>query len=327
MAEASVLGIERGAEKENVLIQAGDCSLVVLPHLGGKIASLRFKDRELLQAPLAPYAPRTRTMSFDAGDASGWDECLPSVAACTIETPAGPASIPDHGDLWRIEWQPVASTENAAVFRGKCFSLPLALERAITLSEKSDGAGMSWQLRLEYRVTNTGSYPAPWSWAAHPLLAAEAGDRIVLPPSIKTLRLEGSGGGRLGKPGDTVPWPIARLAAGSRTDLSLALTPDSAVGDKLFAGPLSAFENWAVLERSRAGIRIKVTHDPRATPYLGLWICYGGWPDRPGPKQTCVALEPSTAPVDSLAQTGPWSRRLAPGESDHWRMFVDLQPM
>jgi galactose mutarotase-like enzyme len=321
MAQTSVLGIA----EENVLIQAGDCSLTVLPRLGGKIASLRFNDRELLQAPLAPYAPRTQTMSFDASDASGWDECLPSVAACAVETPAGTANIPDHGDLWRVEWHPVSGSENAVIFRGRCFSLPLALERVMTLTEEKTASGKTWRLHLDYRVTNTGAHPAPWSWAAHPLFSAEAGDRIVLPASIHTLRLEGSGGGRLGKSGDSVSWPIATLVDGSPTDLSLAQPPDSAIGDKLFAGPLSASENWCTLERHKAGVRIKVIHDPTATPYLGLWICHGGWPDRPGPKQTCVALEPATAPVDCLARTGPWSRVLAPGASFSWPMTVELQ--
>jgi galactose mutarotase-like enzyme len=68
-----------------------------------------------------------------------------------------------------------------------------------------------------------------------------------------------------------------------------------------------------------------VTFDSAATPYLGLWICYGGWPDRPGPKQICVAMEPATAPVDSLAIAGPWSRQLKPGESFRWPMFVDFE--
>ena len=71
-------------------------------------------------------------MSFDAGDASGWDECLPSVAGCTVETVAGMAEIPDHGDLWRVEWQSkeqgsgVRDRESKSVaLRGECFSLPL----------------------------------------------------------------------------------------------------------------------------------------------------------------------------------------------------------
>jgi galactose mutarotase-like enzyme len=308
-------------EEENVLIQRGTCSVKILPHLGGKIASLLVNDIELLQAPLAPYGPRTPTMPFDEGDASGWDECFPSVANCSVQTAGGLASIPDHGDLWRVEWQPVASSTASATLRGQCFSLPLALERTVALTETDNG----WQLKLGYKATNTGGYPAPWSWAVHPLFAAETGDRIVLPNSINTLLLEGSGGGRLGKGGDLVTWPIATLANGSKSDLSVAQPPASGIGDKLFAGPLSASENWCALERPKVGLRIKLSFDAAATPYLGLWICHGGWPDRPGPKQTCVALEPATAPVDSLARTGPWTRVLVPGESRFWPMVVEIE--
>src|ERR1039458_7185807 len=98
-----------GAAKENVLIVSGACAVTVLPDLGGKIASIRLHGRELLQAPLAPLALRTQTLPFDASDASGWDECLPSVAACTVETSTGNSQIPDHGDLWRVIWQSVDS--------------------------------------------------------------------------------------------------------------------------------------------------------------------------------------------------------------------------
>jgi galactose mutarotase-like enzyme len=274
-------------------------------------------------------------MPFDAGDASGWDECLPSVAACTLQTGSRQAEIPDHGDLWRVEWtmgeagpggREEAGTpaiESSVTLLGQCFSLPLKLERTISLSESLG----RWLLRLDYKLTNTGKETVPWSWAAHPLFAAESGDRIVLPDSIHSLRLEGSGGQRLGASGDTIAWPIATLADGSRSDLSIAQAPESGIGDKLFAGPLSPSESWCALERPSAGIRIRVRFDSSSTPYLGLWICYGGWPDRTGPKQVCVALEPSTAPVDSLAQIGPWSRFLDSGQSCSWPMFLDLEPI
>jgi hypothetical protein len=107
----------------------------------------------------------------------------------------------------------------------------------------------------------------------------------------------------------------------------VAQSPNSGIGDKLFAGPLTEDQNWAALERPSAGLRIKFGFDVAATPYLGLWICYGGWPSRPGPKQVCVALEPSTAPADSLAKSGPWSRVLAAGHSFAWPMHVDLEPI
>lgn len=315
--------------EENVVIEAGGCAVTLLPQFGGKIASIQVNGRELLQHPLKPVVPRTKTMSFDTGDASGWDECLPSVAACDVEFDGGTAEVPDHGDLWRVEWARDKGTKGQRdktapiTLTGKCFSLPLELERTLSLEENNGG----WQLGLQYRLTNTGSVPVPWSWAAHPLFIAEAGDRIVLPESIQALRVEGSGGGRLGKSGDTVGWPVARLAAGGEADLSVALSADSGVGDKLFTDLLGAKENWCELVRPNAGVRVRMSFDATATPYLGLWICYGGWPENDGLKQTCVAMEPATAPVDSLAVTGPWSRMLQPGESYLWPMRVDIHPI
>ena len=309
-------------EKENVLIRAGACTVTLLPQFGGKIASIRLRDRELLQAPLAPIAPRTPTMPFDAADASGWDECLPSVAGCTIITDAGPAEVPDHGDLWRVAWETLDSNGVIATQRARCFSLPLTLERTLRLSDIHNG----WRLSLDYKLTNTGAHPVPWSWAAHPLFAAEPGDTIELPASIHSLRVEGSAANRLGTTGNLIGWPVAHLPHGP-ADLSVAYPPASGYGDKLFAGPLEPDANWCVLKRPGAGVRIRVSFDTLATPYLGLWFCYGGWPSGPGPKQNCFALEPATAPVDSLAITGPWSRTLAPGQSYSWPMTVALESL
>ena len=184
------------AESENVLIRAGDCVVTVLPRFGGKISSIRVGSHELLQAPLSPIKPRTKTMTFDQGDASGWDECLPSVAACSVKTAAGQAEIPDHGDLWRVEWATpgAGNSEHRITNRasdslnllGKCFSLPLEVERTIRLTEIDRG----WRLDLSYRVRNCGTYVVPWSWAAHPLFVCEKGDRIQLPQSIHSLKLE-----------------------------------------------------------------------------------------------------------------------------------------
>jgi galactose mutarotase-like enzyme len=199
--------------------------------------------------------------------------------------------------------------------------LPLELERRLELQETKNG----WRLQLQYKVVNKSSKPVPWSWAAHPLFAVQEGDRITLPESIRQLRLEGSGGGRLRKGGDIVAWPKARLQDGSAVDLRVADAPESEVGDKLFAGPLTGSENWCSLERPSEGVRVRVTFDVAATPYLGLWICYGGWPERPGPKQMCVAMEPSTAPVDSLAVTGEWSRMLEARDCFRWWMEVEIE--
>jgi galactose mutarotase-like enzyme len=321
-----------GAE-ENVLISAGDCTLTLLPALGGKIASLRVGHHELLQAPLQPLAPRTTTVPFAESDASGWDECLPSVAPCTIQTEAGPATIPDHGDLWRVPWQLLQSNQDAghdasrdsATLRATCFSLPLQLTRSMILSESATG----WRLQFLYSLTSLAAYPVPWSWSAHPLFAVDPGDRVILPGEIRTLRLEGSRCDCLGAPGDAVRWPVA--SAKDRREMNLAVVPshDARIGDKLFAGPFqSSQQSWCSLERARLGLRLTLRFEPEFTPYLGLWLCYGGWPEGPGEKQYCVAPEPATAPTDSLASTGPWSRSLEPGETVNWPMelLIDRIP-
>ena len=206
-------------QSENVLIRAGDCEVTVLPRFGGKIASIRVGAHELLQAPLAPIEARTQTMNFDEADASGWDECAPSVAACSVQTTAGTFDIPDHGDLWRVEWEKNgtrrqgaegmgrAGSENSLALTGSCFSLPLDLERKMQLNESERG----WLLELGYQIRNTGNEEVPWSWAAHPLFVCEEEDRIVLPQTVGSLQVEGSGGNRLGKSGDSVTWPVASL--------------------------------------------------------------------------------------------------------------------
>ncbi len=307
-------------EQENVVIRSGDCVLTLMPALGGKIASLRVGSHELLQTPLKPYGPRTKTMAFSDADASGWDECLPSVAACTVDTAAGTAAIPDHGDLWRVPWQVLHSSSDSATMRANCFSLPLPLTRSLILSETKSG----WRLELLYSLTNLGAYAVPWSWAAHPLFAVDPGDRIVLPETQLEARVEGSAGATLGPSGETIPWPKVRRTDGTISDLSTAQDPNSGIGDKIFFGPCGEDHGWAALDRLRLGLRLTVRFDPALTPYLGLWLCYGGWPDDPGLKQVCVALEPTTAPVDSLVVPGSWSRQLDPGETFTWPMELTI---
>jgi galactose mutarotase-like enzyme len=308
-------------EKESILLQIGDCTVTLLPQFGGKVASILVKGHELLQAPLVPYAQRTRTMGFNEGDASGWDECLPSVSGCTVQTVNGPVEVPDHGDLWRVAWKVLSSANGSISMSADCFSLPLHLVRTLTLTQTEKG----YRIHADYQVTNTSNKVTPWAWSAHPGYAAEEGDILSLPDSIYALRIEWTRNDRLDKSNGAVAWPIAKLTAGGESDLRISTATHSGVGDKLFAGPLAAAENWVALTRPKAGVRLRVSFDATKTPYLGLWICQDGYPEGSIPQQHCVAMEPTTAPVDALAMTGPWSRTLAAGASFSWPMTLDLE--
>jgi len=305
---------------ERLTMKANTLAVEVLPALGGKISSLRWKDVELLQAPLRPYAPRTAEMGFEESDASGWDECLPSIARCAIAGSRGSVAIPDHGEFWRLpcEMEQRGECEIRLTATGRV--LPLRLERTLRLEGET--------LRIDYRLENVGETEAPYLWSAHSLFDVDAGDAIVLPPSVRKVAVEHSIHGRLGAKGKVHSWPIAELRDGGGVNLSRAGDAGDDIGDKLYAA--SPVEGWAAIERRRAGLRVRVEFDRVSSPYLGLWLCYGGWPEDQTARQQCVALEPCTAPADSLAEAMEAAQArvlapvLAPGQSAFWWMTVTV---
>lgn len=306
-----------GPSTEQVILENDALRIVILPSLGGKIASIKVlpENEELLQQPLRPYAPRTRYMRFEEGDASGWDECLPSVAGCEVQTASGTVTVPDHGDFWQVPWTVDSQSRNEITLSAKGFSLPLTFRKTLRLDGNS--------LHVAYDVRNHGENPVDYLWSAHPGFAVEQDDRIVLPDSVKEVTIEGSGQDRLGKQGTWHSWP--QTVVGEKTvDLSVAGGTEDGVGDKLFTQ--SPAEGWCAIERSRLNRRIAFHFDPQQLPYLGLWLCYGGWPEGQATRQHCVALEPCTAQGDSLAAAvrENRARRLVPQACDTWELELRI---
>lgn len=303
---------------EQVVLENGALRVTILPSLGGKIASIQILpgEEELLQQPLTPYALRTRYMDFDASDASGWDECLPSVAACDLQTVSGTASIPDHGDFWQVAWKMSSQSEKKLAMSADGFSLPLRFSKILSL----DGN----RLHIAYTLLNLSREAVEYVWSAHPLFAVEKGDRIVLPDSIKAVTVEGSAQNRLGGRGTKHAWPRATLMNQEVADLALAGEVADGIGDKVFTA--SPPEGWCAIERKRLKRRVELRFAPQDLPYLGLWICYGGWPERGVNRQQCVALEPCTADGDSLALTAARgrARRLGAKMEAHWSLDLDV---
>jgi galactose mutarotase-like enzyme len=287
----------------------------ILPEIGGKVASITFDGHELLQQPLLPYTERTPEMKFEESDASGWDDCLPSVAACELQSQGKSVAIPDHGDLWRAPWTILSATSEQLILRGKTSSLPLLVDRTTTVTDNV--------LRMSYSLHNHSQERVPYLWSAHPLFQVAEGDRLILPDEVHELTLEGSAGDRLGKPGSRIPWPIAPLANGGKVDLSLAGAYADNTGDKLFTNVLS--ERSCTLERPSIGLKLRLEFDTSVSPILGLWLCYGGWPQGAAKRQYCIAIEPCSGIGDSLASTLRQARSLAPGEWDRWTIKLTVE--
>ena len=304
-ARAAAEEIETTQRESARVLENADIRVEVAPALGGKFLSLRSNrtSTEWLLPPLRAYTEATSTGGFEAWDGGGFDECLPTVAPTR--------TAQDHGELWRHAWQEETAADSV-LLRTTALGGALVFERRAYL----DGASLVLDYAVEYRTNR----PQSLLYCAHPLLRVEQGDRILLPPEVRDVVVEGSAGDRLGRRGDRIAWPQANAGE----DLSVVGPPDGSQADKLFAGPVT--DGWCALVRPSLDEGIELTFTSDVLPYLGVWICRAAWPETGAEKQYTVAFEPTGAPHDSLAdaERDGTAWRLGPGDRRAWRLRFRL---
>jgi galactose mutarotase-like enzyme len=303
-------------------LEAGGSRVVVHPDIGGKIGELVLGGRDWLwKSEILPYrepepSARDDYASYvETADSGGYDECFPTVAACTLppELPAfGGLRLPDHGELWsqRAEVHAVGD-QIVARWRGR--RMPYEFERAISV--RDDGS-----VAMEYAATNEGHARMPFLWSAHPLVPLGLDTRVELPEGSR-VRVWAQHSVDLGGPLAEHRWPMIRVD-GQLVDLSRPASLERPFACKLFfdlegAEPVAA----AVLD---AGARLEVAMHPAQVPNFGLWINFGGWtPFAGGDPYFNMAFEPCIGAPDSLtAALGEWESAawLAPGEMRRWSL-------
>lgn len=297
---------------EATLLRAGDLAVVVVPALGGKLCSIVWQGREVLaRNPLrsAHYAA-----SFADFDASGFDECLPTIGACAYpEEPWQGIAIPDHGEVWSIPWSRRVDADRLRLgVHGVRF--PYTFEKTVELRP-------SGSIRLAYALTNHAPFPFKFLWSAHPLLAPRPGMRVHLPPETR-VRVDWSKGDRLGGPLAEHPWPLSHDRYGQEIDLGLLLGPETGHVDKLYTTRL--YDGWCAAHDPTDGFYVMMQFPVARVPYVGLSINLGGWPvDRPAYYN--LGLEPCNGYPDRLdvAIASGDCAVAGPGERIEWR--VDLR--
>ncbi len=271
--------------------------LELLPDIGGKLISLRDLEsgREFLLPPQRsdpPYARAFPGARFESYDTSGFDECFPTIEPCRCMpgTSATGWDLPDHGELWSKSWNWRSDGEEVLCSVGGA-QWPYQFERRIRLTGRT--------VRLSYRVVNLSPAPMPFLWAAHPLLRVKPGDRIMLPGEVREVLLNWSSNDHAGRLGDRRSWPFLDP---QQQDTDYSVVPDPRVrrAAKFFSDRLR--DGTAALYDPQTKRNLVFHFDARKIPYLGVWLCYGGWPAAEGPGHLTIALEPSSGRPDSLAE-------------------------
>lgn len=265
--------MEQWREQRDGLLVVGlkdkDLAVLIMPELGGKVSSIEWRGRELLaRNPHRGYRRLPYGSPYEASDASGFDECLPTIGICPYpEPPLKGLELPDHGQLWSQEWEELES-DHALSLMVRGGRLPYSLTRHVDFVAPG-------RLRFSYRMRNSGGHPIHYLWSAHPLLSIHSGMRICLPEGVRVL-VSWSRGDRLGEPFSEHAWPITSDTSGQKVDLGSILTPDMCLAEKLFTSKLN--EGWCALLDPDEGLYVAMVFSPEQIPYVGLSINFGGWP-------------------------------------------------
>lgn len=303
---------------QRIVMQNHAIRAVVLPELGGKIGSLVSlgSGREFfLQHPDRPYRRARYAASIGDYDISGFDECLPTVSECLYpDPPFAGVVMPDHGEVWSRPWRYEIQGEELDL-EVEGVRLPYLLRRKIRLTDSA--------LELEYEITNIGTQPFKYLWSAHPLLSVESGAEIVLPADISEVLVDYSAGNRLAV-GKSNTWPHASATDGNFVRLNTISGPQQKTADKLFTPRLT--QGYCGLRLPSTAEAIFFRFDPHIVPFVGLWICQGGFP-ADGPREFTVALEPCNGRPDSLAAAIAHREcpELGPHVTQRWKLQIEIQ--
>lgn len=287
-----------------LIVESEAMRVGVLPEFGARIVCLSDKrsGREwILQGDVS--ANTGEDAVFGADEAVGWDECFPTVSACDATETIWQRRLRDHGELWGRPW--AVEARSATSLTTTYASDEFAFTRELAV----DGA----TLTARYRVANRMAADMPFLWALHGLLAAPVGDSIAI-PGVTELSAT-----YLGRHGESfvlpsVPWADATAALGFRLD---RVQPEEAG----FAGKFYGTAEPRVAALGRGGEWLVIGWAPPVTT-LGLWLNYHGWPSPP--RGHHLALEPTTAPADSLIQAldAGSAIRVGPGATAEWTITL-----
>lgn len=288
-------------------------TVAVVPGSGARIAQITdASGRAWLMDTGRAEPPTSRPVAFVEGARSGWDECLPSVAACADPNSGRTGErIADHGDFWAQPWRVEHASATEVRLDSGGIDHPLRVRKTIRLWSGRSG----FEVRLDVHNQSDDEYR--FLYSAHPLWAWEHPAKVNLPGATEVR----SAFGEAWPVAAVARWPLMTVGDGGRRDLSDLPRSGKPENYKVFVR--WAGEAWLSFPSLRTAVVLR--QSPEVTPWLGLCVNRDAWP-AVGAGESWIAIEPTTAPTDSLPtalELGA-DRLLAPGASLNWTSSIEL---
>ena len=321
-------------------LSAGQSSVTILPALGGRIRDLTLGGRQWLwHNPDRPFTAAAEDASLgESVGSGGFDECFPTVAACTLPSwveGAKGARIGERGALWRQRCDVAIATEEHGHSASCTWQIaPLSFEFKRRITVRPDG-----MLDLSYAATNTGGTRLPFLWAAHPVFPLTASTRILLPEGAQT-RVWMSDAAPFAKVDAAYAWPrvTGRVKNGERAvDVSRPAAIGARFACTIFVA-LPRTETSLTIVEGRHALELRV--HGRELSHAGVWINRGvlAPTERKRPllrlrrarTYSTITLAPCLGAPESLADalSEPWetARWIEPGATARWAMTLKARP-
>ena len=311
---------------EKLVMENEELFLQILPEMGAKITHITRKKSgtEFLKQP-KKVLDKTRLpkygQEFLPPYAVGFDECFPNISPSVYKHESGrKIYLPDHGELWSQSWMFERISDEEIKFWMDGVQLDYRFYKTIKLKGSS--------IKILYEVENWGDSIIEYIWSSHPLLEIQKGDKLVLPEEVTEVVVNGTQRHDNRKTEKLIEWPEL-YGSPHGVHFDEVLPPSSKFAGKFFTDRLQS--GFAGIYRVESDESILFRFDTEKIPYLGIWLCYGGWPESSQQKDYTVALEPCSSRPDSLNEAIKWGEQksIRPKDISTWELEIlihDGQP-
>lgn len=271
---------EKAIQLENDYI-----NVIVLPRLGGKIASYYHKAKSfeaLYQNTSDQYGNPNIDSKFSEFTPSGFDDCFP-----TIEKGPGTygdklITYPDHGETWYSVFDYVINEDYIELtFNGSV--LPYNLVKRISIKD--------YKLKLSYEITNRGTHIIDNFYTLHALFNCEEDMIINFPTSTKEVINVGPYE-RLGDIGTIHRYPKTTSINGEDFYLN-KIQPASSFKYEKYYDINQVTSGHCSYTYPSHSLSVNIDYDPVKLPYIGFYVSQNEF------AYNC-AIEPSNGFYDSM---------------------------